>query len=412
MIFHVDVNSAFLSWSAIYRLSQGSDQDLRLIPSAIGGDEKSRHGIVLAKSTPAKVYKIVTGEPLANARKKCPELLVVSPDFSCYVKYSAKLMNILKEYTEKVQQYSIDEAFMDMAGTENLYGDPVEFANQLRERIKNELGFTVNVGISTNKLLAKMASDFEKPDKVHTLYPEEISVKMWPLPVEELFFVGKATSAKLHNMGIHTIGELAHMDLQIMKSHLKKQGEVIWNFANGRAASSMFENRTERKGYGNSTTLAQDVTDAETAKLILLSLTETVAARLRAAGKKAVCIAVQVTTAEFQDMSHQMTLPSATDATAELYQSVCSLFDELWKQEPLRLLGVTASKTEEETYHQYGLFDDQYEKHTKLDQAIDQIRGKFGEDSVMRACFLGSGQKHMTGGINKVKRQKNQEKKD
>lgn len=197
IIYHVDVNSAFLSWEASYRVNVlGESTDLRDIPSVIGGDEKSRHGIVLAKSVPAKAYGIKTGEPLMSVRQKCPKIVVAPPNYPMYVDASKALMNLLYEYTPNIHQYSIDESFCDMTGSSKLFGSPVVMAEMIKDRIKNELGFTVNIGISNNKLLAKIASDFKKPDRVHTLFPWEIKKKMWPLPVSDLFYVGKATERK------------------------------------------------------------------------------------------------------------------------------------------------------------------------------------------------------------------------
>ena len=191
LIFHIDVNSAFLSWESVYRLSRDPKaQDLRLIPSAVGGDVRSRHGIILAKSTPAKKYGVVTAETIASALRKCPELVIVPSRFDIYSGYSRQMLALLSEYTPDIEKFSIDEAFLDMTETIHLFGPPRKAADQIRRRIREELNFTVNVGISSNKLLAKMASDFEKPDKTHTLFPSEIAAKMWPLPLRDLLFVG------------------------------------------------------------------------------------------------------------------------------------------------------------------------------------------------------------------------------
>ena len=204
-IFHVDANSAFLSWSAIYQLNVlGRQPDLRTIPSIVGGDQEKRHGIVLAKSIPAKKYGIQTGEAIVTALQKCPSLAVVPPDYSLYVTASKAFMDKLKKYSDKVIQYSIDEAWAVFDGFESLYGrgQMVNFAHDLKNEIRDDLGFTVNIGISDNFLLSKMAGDFKKPDRVHTLFPEEIEKKMWSLPVSDLFFVGKATTKKLLSLGI------------------------------------------------------------------------------------------------------------------------------------------------------------------------------------------------------------------
>ena len=212
LIFHVDVNSAFLSWEAARRAAAG-EADLRLIPSAIGGDRDKRTGIILAKSIPAKAFGVTTGEPVGMALRKCPQLVLAPPDFRLYSKNSKAFIAVCRRYAPVVEQVSIDECFLDMTGTGLLYPDPVAIAHIIKDTIFSELGFTVNVGIAPNKLLAKMASDFEKPDKVHTLFAHEIPQKLWPLPVGSLFSVGRSTAEKLTAASIRTIGDLAQADL-------------------------------------------------------------------------------------------------------------------------------------------------------------------------------------------------------
>lgn len=264
IVFHIDVNSAFLSWTAAHRMCVlGDGFDLRTVPSVVAGDKKSRHSIILAKSGPAKKFGIQTGEPLGKAMEKCPNLVVVEPDYELYVTASRSLIAMLREYSPLVEQFSIDEAWIDMTGTTGLYGPPVLAADRLRERIHRELGFTVNIGISCNKLLAKMAGDFEKPDKTHTLFPAEIPAKLWPLPVRELFMVGRATEKRLKLMGIRTIGELANTDPAFLRSRLGKQGEIVWQFANGRDAGLVRQEAEANKGYGNSFTTPRDVTEMD-----------------------------------------------------------------------------------------------------------------------------------------------------
>lgn len=402
VIFHIDVNSAFLSWEAVYRLERGGTVDLREIPCAVGGDKTKRRGIILAKSLSAKACGVKTGEPLTEALKKCPSLIVVPAHHSMYRRYSQKFLNILREYSPSVEQYSIDEAFMDMTGMEKLIGNPVAFAHKLKNRISKELGFTVNIGISGNKYLAKMASDFEKPDKVHTLFPTEIKTKMWPLPVSDLLFVGRATTQVLKKLGIYTIGDLANTDVEILKCHLKKQGESIWNFANGRDTSLVESESQGNKGYGNSTTIAFDVTDEGTAKMVLLSLCETVAARLRKDDVKAEVVSVSVRDFEMKTVSHQRVMAAPTNITGEIYDTVCVLFDELWDGMPIRHLGVHTSRvSKEERGRQMSLFDlnTNYEKMEKMDMAVDKIRKKFGNNAIMRASFLDNKKvENMTGG--------------
>jgi len=390
LIFHVDVNSAFLSWEAAHRLAEDPDaQDLRLINAVIGGDEEQRHGIVLAKSPSAKRYGIQTGEPLAHARKKCPNLVVVPPNHALYAEYSKRFIKILEEVAPVIEQCSIDEAFCDMTGTTGLYGDPVVFAHKLKDRIYRELGFTVNIGISTNKLLAKMASDFKKPNLVHTLFPEEIPSKLWPLPLEDLFGIGKSTAKRLHSLGFKTIGDLARSNKQYLTANFKSQGEYIWNSANGIASADLTYIPPANKGYGNSVTLPYDVTDIDTANRILLSLCETVGARIRAENAYISVVQVQIVDCEFVHHSRQTTLPSTTNVTEKIYDCVKQLFAEGWDHTPIRLLGVSTSKASNESYEQYNLFDqDKFEKLSKLNSAIDKIRSRYGDDSIKRACFV------------------------
>ncbi len=407
IIFHIDVNSAFLSWEAVYRLRhRGGSLDLREAASAVGGDIALRHGIILAKSIPAKKYGIQTGETILEAKRKCPGLILVPPNYSLYESCSAAFMEILREYSDAVEQYSIDEAFVDMSASCHLFGTPEETAAQIRDRIYQELGFTVNIGISSNKLLAKMASDFEKPNRVHTLYPEEIRQKMWPLPVSELFFVGRSTAQKLFSVGIRTIGELAAADPGWLKSILKKQGEVIWGFANGIDLSPVLSKPPANKGYGNSTTTPYDVTDAKTAHQVLLALAETVGARLRADHVQIGLVAVGIRYSDLSYESHQMLLQAPASLTREIYEAACELFDQLWKYRPIRHLGVHTSRVRGEAFmRQMSLFDEiDYEKLARMDATVDGIREQYGIDAVKRAVFLNHPIDHMSGGISREKR--------
>lgn len=391
IIFHIDVNSAFLSWESVYRLSQDPDAvDLRTIPSAVGGDAKSRHGIVLAKSISAKRYGVTTGEPLVQACRKCPELTVVPSRFDFYIECSRKLIHLLQGYTPDIEKFSIDEAFLDMTGTIHLFGEPVAVADLLRQRVHRELGFTVNIGIASNKLLAKMASDFEKPDRTHTLFSHEIPAKMWPLPIRELFFVGGSAAGKMERIGIHTIGDLAACDLRVLKSHLgDKYATQIHQYANGIDNDPVAEKNPINKGYGNSITLSQDVSSYETAFQVLLSLSETVGARLRADNVRCNCISVELKDWKFRTHSHQLTLEAATDSTAVLYHNACKLLQEFWDLTPVRLIGLRTSRISEDSYEQVSLFEtEKSRKLKKLEKAVDSIRGKYGIDSIKRARFL------------------------
>lgn len=391
LIFHIDVNSAFLSWESVYRLKNDPEAlDLRTIPSAVGGDASSRHGIVLAKSTPAKKYGITTAEPLVSALRKCPELVIVPSRFELYLEYSQKLIHLLEDYTPDIEKFSIDEAFLDMTETIHLFGAPVEVADRIRRRIHDELGFTVNVGIAPNKLLAKMASDFEKPDKTHTLFAEEIPDKMWPLPLRQLFFVGASAAAKMERIGLHTIGDVASCNPHILKSHLgDKYGTLIHRYANGTDDDPVEEREPLNKGYGNSITLPQDVSDYDTACQVLLALSETVGARLREARVRCNCICVELKDWQFNSQSHQMTLTVSTDSTSVLYQNACKLLKEFWDLTPVRLIGLRTSHISEDGFEQMSLFEsEQSRKMKELEKTVDSIRSKYGIDIIKRASFL------------------------
>ena len=390
LIFHVDVNSAFLSWEATKRVKQGLP-DLREIPSCIGGDPKKRTGIVVAKSIPAKKYGVQTGEPVGLALQKCPDLVCVPSDFALYDLCSKAFKSICASYAPVMESFSIDEVFLDMTGTGQIYPDPIATACEIKDRIYRELGFTVNVGISTNKLLAKMASDFEKPNKVHTLYPEEVSQKMWPLPVRDLLFLGKASEKKLIQNGIHTIGDLAQANEKEIQMLLgEKSGHQLYLSANGIDDSPVKAQRDEAKGISVETTFDEDIVSYEQIFPILLSQCDIVAARMRREGKKCNCVAVSFRTLEFKNKSHQRKLENPTDVTDEIYQNVKRLFQESWSGQPLRLIGVALTGLTEDSFVQMSLFEDpkKREQQKKLDEAMDNIRKKFGNDKISRASTM------------------------
>lgn len=392
IFFHIDVNSAFLSWTSVENLKTGNGPDLRGIPAIIGGDSSTRHGIVLAKSIPAKKYRIQTAEPIASALRKCPSLVIAAPDHQMYHRYSQALMEHLMTFCPDIEQVSVDECYMDYTPIASRYPSPENAAAAIKDSVRERFGFTVNVGISDQKVLAKMASDFKKPDLVHTLYSYEIAEKMWPLPISRLFLCGHSSAETLRKLGILTIGDLAAADPSIVTAHLKSHGRTLWNYANGMDDSDVATQKAEAKGIGNSTTLASDVTDRSEAYRILLSLSESVASRLRAAGKRASCVTVEIKYSSFLSVSHQTMSEVPIDSADPLYRTACTLFDELWSKEPVRLLGIRTTKLSDACEPvQMSLFDlsgaAQTEKHKKLDQALDQIRGRYGKDSVVRGTF-------------------------
>ena len=378
VIFHIDVNSAFLSWSAVKRLKEDPGAlDLRTVPSAVGGDVETRHGIITAKSIPAKAFGVQTGEPVVQALRKCPGLILIPSDFKTYREYSHAFMDILRSYSTLVEQASIDEAYADMTGTEERFADliragepfPECAARRIRSRIREELGFTVNVGISENKLLAKTASDFSKPDKTHTLWPEEIPDKFWPMPIGDLFGCGAATAARLRSIGIRTIGDAAHTELRILQSVLgEKGGLYIYRSANGLGSSVVRTAERDAKSYSNERTTAADITSENVAAEMppLLSyLAGSVSARMKKDGVMASTIGVMVKTDGFQRHSRQTTLSASTNDEAEILRVASGLMHELLngpdglfgKGCRIRLVGVSAGKLDKNEYRQMTLTD-------------------------------------------------------
>jgi len=389
-ILHVDVNNAFLSWSAIYRLDNGDTLDIRTIPSAIGGDEDRRTGIILAKSPKAKECGVVTGEPIYQAKRKCPNLQLFPANREFYKISSDKLYNLLLEYTDKIERFSIDECFLDM--TEFLMGRKLEdIAVEINRRVKEELKFTVNIGIANNKLLAKMASDFSKPDKIHTLYASEIPTKMWGLPVGELFMLGRKTVPKLNNIGIKTIGDLAKLDKIKLIEMFGKHGAMLWEYANGIDNSEVNYLPEKPKGIGNSVTLPKDLDNKDEICSIILDLVEQVTYRLRKENMVASSVTVELRNKNFLDFSHQTKFTVPTSSTKEIYDKAKILFNEMYKSgTQVRLVGVRVGNLSENGKGQISLFENTKtnEKQEKIDKTVDILKEKFGYDLVTRASKL------------------------
>lgn len=396
LIFHIDVNSAFLSWTAVEMLKQNPSVDLREIPSIIGGDKEKRHGIVLAKSIPAKAFHIQTGEPIVQALEKCRTLTIAPPDHTMYQEKSRILMNYLKTLTPEIEQVSIDECYMDFTSISGNYESHIAAATQIKDTIYKTMGFTVNIGISDCKVLAKMASDFKKPNLVHTLFRKEIEQKMWPLPVSSLYMCGKSSVEELRKLEILTIGDLARANPDIISLHLKSHGRLLWEYANGMDNSKVEAIPESAKGIGNSTTLTKDATDIDTIREVLLALSDSVASRLRKSGSLAYMVSVEVKYNTFQKNSHQTTLSNPTNASNTIYGTACQLFEEMWDGTPVRLLGIRTSKLADESEPiQMSLSDfvpvqKKDEKNQKLDKALDSIRQKYGSSAIVRGSMLGT----------------------
>ena len=388
LIFHIDVNNAFLSWTAVEMLKNGSKLDIRTIPSVVGGDEKTRKGVVLARSLPAKKRGIMSGEPLYQARRKVDKLLVVPGARDKYTYYSNEFYKLLCKYSPVIERYSIDECFMDMTGMELLYSDPIKLAYKIKDEIYRELGFTVNVGIGNSKLCAKMASDFEKPNKVHTLFDEEIKTKMWPLDVQDLFMVGKSSSIKLHQMGINTIEDLAKTDVNILIKYFKSQGKMMHEFANGIDNSPVERPLPKNQGIGHSTTLAEDINDIVSIKKVLRKLSEMVGLRLRKENKYATVVSIQLKNSSFITYGHQKKVTNPISSDEDIYEVASELLKNMYKGDPIRLVGLRVSDFTDRTYEQISLFEEagKLEKRDKVQKTLDEINKKYGKNVIKSAA--------------------------
>lgn len=388
IIFHIDVNNAYLSWTAVKKLQEGEKLDIRTIPSVIGGNEKDRHGIVLAKSPVAKKMGVVSAEPIVSARRKCPNLQVFPPDFYWYYKQSNLMYEYLTQFTPLIERYSIDECFLDLTGTNLLYKDYLELAYKIKDHIKNEFGFTVNVGIGSNKLCAKMASDFLKPDRVHTLYPNEIKEKMWPLDVGDLFMVGKSTAKTLKSIGINTIGDLAVCKESYLKKYFKNQTKFLIESANGIDYSKVEVISDKRDSISVSETLPHDVSDKEKIKEILFRQTEQVTRSLRYQKQYAKTVAITYKNSSFQTYQHQMKLNVPDNSTTNIYKAVIEILDESWKDEAIRNIGVRLADFCDNRVEQVDIFSEvKEEKQDKIEEIADSINKKYGGASVMPASI-------------------------
>ncbi len=394
-VFHIDVNSAYLSWEAAYQLQKGASLDLRIVPSAIGGDVEKRRGIILAKSIPASKKGVLTGQPLAKALIKCPEMIIVAPDYQRYVKASDSLVGLVKNYSPYIQRFSVDELFMDYVGHE----DPVDVAYRLKEDVENTLGFTVNIGVGDNKLLAKMASDFKKPNMVHKLYKKDIPCKMWPLPVRSLFMVGSRTEAKLKSRDIYTIGDLARLSEEYIYRWMKKPGQTIWNFANGREYSGVRTFSSPIKSIGNSTTIPYDVYTQEEALQIILAICEMVGYRLRGEAMVASVVHLGYRSHDFQGFGMERKLKTLSSCTEDIYQMAKKIFKKIWNREGIRQLSVRVTNLSPASKVQLSLFAPINEERIRLNSSIDQIRNQHGLRSIQRSTFLHSGIPPLIGGV-------------
>ncbi len=397
IIFHIDVNNAFLSWSAVLLLKNGYKEDIRKIPSIIGGDEKTRRGIVLAKSPVAKKMGVKTAETLYTARKKCPGLKVFPPDYKWYYEKSKELMEYLNNYSPSLEQYSIDECFLDMSGMKYLYDSPIELAYKIKNEIKNRYGYTVNIGIGNNKLCAKMASDFEKPDKVHTLFNTEIKEKLWPLPVNDLFMCGKKTSEELNKLHIYTIKDLANADLKILERTFKSQGRYLKEAALGIDNSKVEEHKSKNQSISISETLPHNYKDQDKLKEIIFRQTEELCRELRRKGLYTKTVGITFKNSFFTTYSAQTTTDNPTNNTKEILEMAYKAFDEGYRDDDIRLIGVRLTSLTNNSSKQLSLFEETQEsakQDDKVQTTIDEINNKFGKSLVKPASLKLVGEGH------------------
>lgn len=389
IILHVDVNNAFLSWTALWMLKNGYDKDIRNRYAIIGGSETERKGIVLAKSNLCKQKGVVTAETIYSARRKCPYLEVYPPNFSIYKHYSNMMFEYLSTYTDIIERYSIDECFLDYTHSVNLFGDPIKIAYKIKDDIHKKFGFTVNVGIGNNKLLAKMASDFEKPDKVHTLFSYEVKEKMWSLPVSDLFMIGKSSSKKLNDMNINTIGELAVYSLDDLTKRFKSMGKMMHEYANGIDNSPVYYERDAVKSISSSTVLAYNYKDENMIKDVIMNLSIDVGKKLRDNKMYADTVGVWVKYNYFDKISKQEKIDFSISTDEEIYNNATRIFYKLWnKEDGIRSVCVFISGFSQVRKKQLSLFDidncdlNKDKVSEKLQGVIDNMRDKYGEDII------------------------------
>lgn len=384
IIMHIDVNNAFLSWTAVDLLNKGYKVDIRKEVSVIGGDETKRRGIVLAKSIPAKKEGIQTAETLYIARKKCPRLKIYSPNYELYKTMSNNLFSYLKKYTSDIEIVSIDECFLDYGKVKRIYGDEIKFAYKIKNEIYNLYGFTVNIGIANNKLCAKMASDFTKPNKVHTLFSNEVKEKMWPLYIGDLYGIGKKSAEKLVKIGICKIEDLALSTKEKLYPYFKNQSSYMINIANGIDDSEVISEISNPKCISETYTLLYDYDDINEINKELKRITESITNDLKKTKRYTSVIAVIIRDKYFKTNTHQLKLKNATDNKDEIYEVVKKLFKESWDETPIRLIGVRLDSLSNSNDYQISLFENIEEKvkDEKINKTIGELKKKFGDNII------------------------------
>jgi DNA polymerase-4 len=383
-ILHVDMNAFFAA------CHQAQEPALKGKPVLVSGDPSSRHGIVLTASYEARRFGVKTAMPTAQALRLCPQALIVAPNFRLYSFYSKQIMAILNSFTPLVEQYSIDEAWLDVSGCENLFGPADNIAREIKQKIKHQLDLSCSIGIAPSKILAKMASDLEKPDGLVIITADNIASRIWPLAVDKLFGVGPQTTAALNSLGVFTIGDLAGFPLAVLKQRFGAYGPYLAQLAQGQDHSSVDPNPDTAKSIGNSITLPQDAETAAEIETILLALAEEVGTRLRRRNLKGSTITVSVKTPDFRLITRSRTYPEATNLTETIYRRAGEIYRQHLQGRRVRLVGVTVSNiTAAGAGTQLSLFSaSEDDKRARLAQTVDQVRARFGDRSLVRARLL------------------------
>lgn len=382
-VLHVDCNKFYASVECLYR------PELRDKPMAVGGDPENRHGIILTKNEIASKYGLTVGEPLWKARQKCPDLVVVPTNYPLYLRFSALTRKIYEDYSEFIEPFGLDECWLDVTGSEK---SGEEIAHEIRKRVKSQLGITVSIGVSFNKVFAKLGSDYKKPDAVTVIDESNYKDIAWNLPCGDLLMVGRSAQKKLNAYGINTIGDLADTDVTVLKSLFGKNGEMLHSFANGTECSPVRhkDEISEVKSVGNSTTAPRDLVNEEDVKTIFRVLCESVSARLREKGLKGRVVTIYVRDKELSSFSRQMKIPANTDISTEIFYYAMKLFrtNYFWNK-PIRSLGVSVSDFDV-TYEQFDFEKtvENREKQERLETTVDSLRRRFGNYCIGRACQL------------------------
>ena len=396
-ILHADANSFYASVECLHR------PEIRDKAVAVGGDASLRHGIILAKNQKAKAMGVKTGEALWEARQKCPDLVILTPNYPLYLRFSRIMREIFYEYSDMVEPFGLDEAWIDVSGSTGLFGGGAAIAERLRKQVKKELGITVSIGVADNKIFSKLGSDIKKPDAVTEITPSNYRQLVWPLPASDLLYVGPATGRKLHRYGINTIGDLANADPAFLHRLLGKMGYVLHGFANG-VDSSPVECLGEEaviKSIGNSSTTPRDLVCEEDARIVCWSLCESVASRLRQHGFLCRGVQIYVRDNKLASFERQSQLDRPTSVSYDIFNAAMALLRKSYDwSTPIRSFGVRAiNLVGTQTAIQTSLFEDEERliKREKLDAAVDDIRKRFGHFSIHRAIML---RDHALGGIN------------